>query len=43
MSEVKETLNAVGEIAKAVPIYQDLAQPAMREIGKAGLVHEKKQ
>lgn len=35
MSEIEETTNAVAEICKAVPIYQDAVQPAAKQIGQS--------
>lgn len=34
MSNIKDVAGAVEGIAKAVPVYQDLLQPAMKELGK---------
>lgn len=34
-NKVKETVNAVKGLVEAVPIYQDLAQPAVRQVGLA--------
>lgn len=34
-SEFGETAKAVAEIAKAVPVYQDVIQPAAQEVGKS--------
>jgi hypothetical protein len=34
MSNIKDATGAVEGIAKAVPVYQDLLQPAMKELGK---------
>ncbi|MFD2446371.1 DUF4393 domain-containing protein [Bacillus sp. CGMCC 1.16607] len=34
MSKVTDAANAVAAVATAVPIYQDLFQPAVRELGK---------
>lgn len=34
-NETADTINAVAELAKVVPIYQDAVQPAARQIGKA--------
>lgn len=34
-SKVKDTLDAVTGLAKAVPVYQDVLQPAAQELGKA--------
>jgi len=33
-SNVRDTAEAVKGIVEAVPIYQDLAQPAVHELGK---------
>ncbi len=33
-SQVRDTANAIKGIVKAVPVYQDMVQPAAREIGK---------
>lgn len=34
-NKVKETIDAVKGLVEAVPIYQDLAQPAVKQVGKA--------
>src|SRR5690349_4676457 len=34
-NKVKETVEAVTGLVQAIPIYQDLAQPAVRQVGKA--------
>lgn len=34
-SELKDMVNAVTGLAKAVPVYQDVVQPAAQEVGKA--------
>lgn len=34
-SKVRDVVDAVTGVAKAIPIYQDVAQPAAQEIGKA--------
>ena len=34
-SKIRDVVDAVAGVAKAVPVYQDLAQPAAQEIGKA--------
>lgn len=33
-NQIKDTADAIRGVVKAVPIYQDLLQPATREIGK---------
>jgi hypothetical protein len=33
-NNIKDTANAVKEIVKAIPVYQDVVQPAAKEIGK---------
>ncbi|ROL73772.1 hypothetical protein BK634_03330 [Pseudomonas chlororaphis] len=34
-NKVKETVEAVTGLVQAIPIYQDLAQPAVKQVGKA--------
>lgn len=34
-NKVKETVDAVTGLVQAIPIYQDLAQPAVKQVGKA--------
>jgi hypothetical protein len=34
-SKIKDVVDAVTGLAKAVPLYQDIAQPAAQEVGKA--------
>ena len=33
--EVRDTAEAVKGIVEAVPVYEDLLQPAVRQVGKA--------
>src|SRR5579859_7467178 len=37
-NKIRETVEAVKELAKAVPIYQDAIQPAAKEVGEALLI-----
>lgn len=37
MSNVKETIEAVQGIVEAVPVYEDMLQPASKELGKGAL------
>lgn len=34
-SKIRDVVDAVTGVAKAIPVYQDLAQPAVQELGKA--------
>lgn len=40
-NNTNQTISAVSEIVKAIPIYQDIAQPAAKEVGKNLLVVSK--
>ena len=34
-NKIRDAVDAVAGVAKAIPLYQDLAQPAVQEVGKA--------
>ena len=34
-NQIRDVVDAVTGVAKAVPVYQDVVQPAAQEIGKA--------
>ena len=36
-----QMINTVAEVVKAIPVYQDIAQPAAKEVGKNLLVVSK--
>ena len=40
-SKIKDVIDAVAGVAKAIPVYQDVVQPAAQEVGKALLTVSK--